>query len=65
MRTPTIPRRHRRPLAVLVAVFLGLGALGTAAGTALGAVGAASATPFAGGHHDHGPGFDRDAEYRR
>jgi hypothetical protein len=57
MRTPTMPRRLRRPLAVLVAMFLGLGALGTAAGTALGAVGAVSAMPFAGGHHDHGPGF--------
>jgi TRAP-type mannitol/chloroaromatic compound transport system permease large subunit len=58
MRAPTMPRR--RPLAVLVAVFLGLGAPGTAAGTALGAVGAVSAAPFAGGHHDHdfdhGPG---------
>jgi hypothetical protein len=44
----------------VLAVFLGLGALGTAAGTALGAVGAVSAAPFAGGHHDHdfdhGPG---------
>ncbi len=56
-------RRLGRPAAVLVAVFLGLGALGTAAGTALGAVGAASASPFDGGHrHDgpwrDGPGYD-------
>jgi hypothetical protein len=54
-------RRHRipRPIAVLVAVFLGLGGLGAAAGAALGAVGGESASaPFAGHHHhDDGPGF--------
>ncbi len=50
-------RRLGRPAAVLVAVFLGLGALGTAAGTALGAVGAASASPFDGGHRHDGRGY--------
>jgi hypothetical protein len=43
-------RRFRipRPIAVLVAVFLGLGGLGAAAGAALGAVGGESASaPFA------------------
>lgn len=48
-------RRLRRPVTVLVALFLGLGVVGTAAGTALGAVGAASAT-HADGPRDHGPG---------
>jgi hypothetical protein len=43
--------RARRPVAVLVALFLGLGAVGTAAGAALGAVGAASAGPHIGHHH--------------
>jgi hypothetical protein len=50
-------RRARRPVAVLVAVFLGLGAVGTAAGAALGAVGAATADVPAGfGHHGHDNG---------
>ncbi len=57
MATRTDLRRLGRPAAVLVAVFLGLGALGTAAGTALGAVGAASAAPF-GGHRHDGRGDD-------
>lgn len=46
-------RRLRRPAAVLVALFLGLGGLGAAAGTALGAVGAADAGPRAGHGHLH------------
>jgi hypothetical protein len=58
MAARTNPRRLlRRPAAVLVGVFLGLGVLGTATGTALGAVGAASATPFDGHRHD-APRFD-------
>jgi hypothetical protein len=48
----TTGTRARRPVAVLVALFLGLGAVGTAAGAALGAVGAASAGPQIGHHHD-------------
>ena len=49
------PRSARRPVAVLIALFVGLGALGAAGGTALGAIGAASAsTPFGDGHHHHG-----------
>ena len=53
-------RRLRRPLAVLVALFLGLGALGTAAGTALGAVGATSAdAPSGSGHHHDDPRLPR------
>lgn len=46
--------------AVLVALILGLGVLGTVAGTALGEVGAASAgaTPGPGHHHDD-PRFAR------
>jgi hypothetical protein len=45
---------------VLVALFLGLGGLGTAAGMALGGVGAASAgAPSDHGHHDDGPRFPR------
>jgi hypothetical protein len=52
-------RRARRPVAALLAVFLGLGAVGTAAGAALGAVGAASSGAPAGhGHHHVGPGPD-------
>lgn len=52
----------RRPVVLLVAAFLGLGAVGATAGAALGAVGAASAGPSAG--HDHhndadGPRFPR------
>jgi hypothetical protein len=47
----------RRPAAILIALFIGLGVLGAAGGTALGAVGAASAaTPFGDGHHHHGDG---------
>jgi len=46
-------RRLRRPLAVLVALFLGLGGLGTAAGAALGASGG----PPGPGHHHAGGGF--------
>lgn len=46
-----------RPIAVLIAVFIGLGGLGGAAGMALGAVGAASSTAhFGGGHHHEGAG---------
>ena len=42
----------RRPIAVLVALFLGLGAAGAATGAALGAVGSDSAGPHGGhGHH--------------
>jgi hypothetical protein len=49
------PRSARRPVAVLIALFVGLGALGAAGGTALGAVGAASAdAPSADRHHHHG-----------
>jgi hypothetical protein len=46
-------RFARRPVALLVAVFLGLGGFGAAAGAALGGIGAASS---ADGHHVHGPG---------
>jgi len=53
---PARPRTARRPVAVLVALFVGLGALGAAGGTALGAVGAASAVPFGDGHHHDGAG---------
>ena len=50
----TRSRSARRPVAVLIALFVGLGALGAVGGTALGAVGAASASsPFGDGHH-HG-----------
>jgi hypothetical protein len=50
---PATRLRARRPLALLVALFLGLGAVGTATGAALGAVGAASDGPQVGhGHHD-------------
>ena len=53
--TPHTQSLHR-PLAVLVALFLGLGAVGTAAGTALGAVAAsAGGAPSVPGHH-HGDG---------
>ena len=41
-------RRLRRPAALLVAVFLGIGGLGTAAGAALGA--AAAGAPAGHGH---------------
>ena len=54
------PRTTRRPIALLIALFVGLGALGAAGGTALGAVGAASSTPGVDGGHGHhggGPGF--------
>lgn len=52
---PARPRAARRPIAVLVALFVGLGALGAAGGTALGAVGAASTSaPFGDGHHHGG-----------
>jgi len=51
--TPHTQSLHR-PLAVLVALFLGLGSLGTAAGAALGAVGAASADAPPGYGHHHG-----------
>lgn len=54
--------RLRRPAAALVALFLGLGGLGTAAGAALSAVGTASAdAPPGFGHHhdDDGPRFPR------
>lgn len=52
-------RRVQRPIVVLVALFLGLGGLGTAAGAALGAVGGhAAAAPFD-GHHHHGPAGPR------
>jgi hypothetical protein len=43
------------PVAVLVTAFLALGGVGTAAGAALGAVGAAS-TGLHQHHHDDGPG---------
>ena len=56
-------RSLRRPLAVLVALFLGLGALDTAAGTALGAVGATSADVPAGpGHHHDDPRLPRGGQ---
>jgi hypothetical protein len=57
MRTPTMPQRLRRPLAVLVAVFLGLGGLGTAAGMVLGAV--AAGPPAGPGHHHDAPRVPR------
>ena len=47
---PAAPRL-RRPLAVLVAVLLGLGGMGTAVGAALGGV-AADASPGHGHRHD-------------
>ena len=46
-------RRRARPAAVLVALFLGLGGLGAAAGTALGAV--SSGPPLGHGHHHDAP----------
>lgn len=48
------PRRRwaRRPLAVLVAAFLGLGAIAGGAGMVLGALGAAAPHPGVG--HMHG-----------
>jgi hypothetical protein len=46
-------RRRRRPAAVLVALFLGLGGLGAVAGTALGAV--SSGPPTGHGHHHDAP----------
>jgi hypothetical protein len=46
-------RRMGRPIAALVAVFVGLGGLGAAAGAALGAVGG-PATPHVAGPHHHG-----------
>jgi len=43
--------RARRPIAVLVAVFIGLGGLGAAAGAALGEIGAGHSTPHLERHH--------------
>jgi hypothetical protein len=43
-------RRTTRPIAALVAVFVGLGGLGAAAGATLGAVGG----PHVGAAHHHG-----------
>lgn len=53
MSIPTERRsRAKRPLVALAAVFIGLGGIGAAAGTALGAVGAAP-TAHVGGDHRH------------
>jgi len=46
-------RRTTRPIAALVAVFVGLGGLGAAAGATLGAVGGPAA-PHVGAAHHHG-----------
>jgi len=56
---PTVPRL-RRPLAVLVAVLLGLGGMGTAVGAGLGGV-AADASPGHSHRYDdpHVPRFGR------
>jgi hypothetical protein len=54
----------KRSIAVLVAVFLGLGGIGTAAGAALGGIGAASSAELGGGHHHHGPGSGPRPEAR-
>ena len=54
---PPNARRLRRPLAMLVAVFLGLGGLGTAAGLALGAVSVGA--PSGHGHHQGDPRLPR------
>ena len=43
--------RARRPVTVLVAALLALGATGAVAGAALGAVGAASDRPYPAHHH--------------
>jgi hypothetical protein len=45
----TPPRTARRPIAVLIALFVGLDALGAVGG-------AAATTPFSHGHHDDGAG---------
>jgi hypothetical protein len=46
-------RGRRRPVAVLLAAAVALGGVGTAAGMALGAVGATSpGRPHVGHHHD-------------
>jgi len=49
----------RRPVTVLVAAFLALGGIGTAAGMTLGAVGTASADTHHGDGRHHHPGPDR------
>jgi hypothetical protein len=56
MVTTATGSRARRPVAALVAAFLALGGIGTAAGMALGAVGTASADTHHGdGRHHLGP----------
>ena len=56
MAVPTPRTRARRPITVLVAAFLALGGIGTAAGMALGALGTASADTHHGdGRHHLGP----------
>ena len=56
MAAPTPRTWARRPATVLVAAFLALGGIGTAAGMALGAVGTASADTHHGdGRHHLGP----------
>lgn len=50
------------PIAALVAVFIGLGGIGGAAGMALGAVGAASGAHPGGDHHHRGEGPGPRAE---
>jgi hypothetical protein len=48
----TTPRtRARRPVAVIVAAFLALGAVGATAGAALGAVGGVADGPYPAHHH--------------
>jgi len=52
------PRRLPRPVAVLAAAVVGLGALGGAAGAVLGELGGAAIHHEVGRHHD-GDRFDR------
>jgi hypothetical protein len=60
--TARLLRGRGWPIAVLVAVLVGLGGAGTATGMALGAVGGASSAHVGHGHHhggddgDFGPG---------
>jgi len=58
MRKIRRPRWLTRPLAVIAAVVVGLGALGGAAGAVLGELGGAAIHHEVGRHHD-GDRFDR------
>lgn len=59
MAAQTPRSRARRPITVLVAAFLALGAVGATAGAALGAVGGAADGPYPAHHHHRG---DDDAQ---